>query len=155
MITILVLTTTITSGLIAGVFFAFSTFIMKALKRLAPSKGIVAMQNINQAVFNPWFMITFIGTAVISLFLILFVLFLETIQTGWIILGSLFYFVGVFLVTGLYNVPLNEKLANAHHSDPKSRELWSFYLVKWTRWNHVRTIAGIGAMLFFVGYLVR
>lgn len=34
-------------GLIAGVFFAFSTFVMSALARLQPAQGIAAMQSIN------------------------------------------------------------------------------------------------------------
>ena len=34
-------------GLIAGVFFAFSTFVMKALARLPSGEGMAAMQSIN------------------------------------------------------------------------------------------------------------
>lgn len=57
------------SGLIAGVFFAFSTFIMSALARLQPPQGIAAMQSINITVINPWFMMVFLGTAMVCLFL--------------------------------------------------------------------------------------
>jgi len=32
-------------GLIAGVFFAFSAFVMKALARLSSAEGIAAMQS--------------------------------------------------------------------------------------------------------------
>ncbi|MGH7600945.1 MAG: hypothetical protein ACREOI_31695, partial [bacterium] len=48
-------------GLIAGVFFAFSAFVMKALSRLPPSEGIAAMQSINVAVINPVFLTVFLG----------------------------------------------------------------------------------------------
>ena len=41
--------------LVAGVFFAFSTFVMGALGRLPPEQGIAAMQSINVVVLNPWF----------------------------------------------------------------------------------------------------
>ena len=51
-------------GLIAGSFFAFSTFVMGALGRLPPAHGIAAMQSINVVVINPWFLGAFIGTAV-------------------------------------------------------------------------------------------
>jgi hypothetical protein len=37
-------------GLIGGVFFAFSTFVMKALASLPPAQGIAAMQSINVTV---------------------------------------------------------------------------------------------------------
>jgi uncharacterized membrane protein len=50
-------------GLVAGVFFAFSTFVMKALARLPAPQGIAAMQSINVIVINPWFMTAFLGTA--------------------------------------------------------------------------------------------
>ena len=41
------LATTLGCGLNAGVFFAFSTFVMPALKRLPAAQGIAAMQSIN------------------------------------------------------------------------------------------------------------
>lgn len=50
-------------GLVAGIFFAFSAFVMKALSRLPPGEGIAAMQSINVAVLNSWFMTAFLGTA--------------------------------------------------------------------------------------------
>lgn len=37
------------SGVVAGVFFAFSTFVMKALGHLSPPIGMAAMQSINVA----------------------------------------------------------------------------------------------------------
>ena len=55
-------------GLIAGVFFAFSAFVMSALARLEPPQGTAAMQAINITVINPWFMGVFMGTAVVCLF---------------------------------------------------------------------------------------
>jgi uncharacterized membrane protein len=61
---ILTLLSALGSGLIAGVFFAFSTFVMRALGRLPPHEGIAAMQSINIVVINPWFMTAFLGTVV-------------------------------------------------------------------------------------------
>ncbi|WP_251959094.1 hypothetical protein [Nostoc commune] len=57
-------------GLMAGVFFAFSTFVMNALARLQPVQGIVAMQSINITVINPLFMAVFLGTAAACIFLL-------------------------------------------------------------------------------------
>src|SRR5262249_23212912 len=50
-------------GLVAGAFFAFSTFVMNALVRLPPAQGIAAMQSINVAVINPLCGMAFFGTA--------------------------------------------------------------------------------------------
>jgi uncharacterized membrane protein len=46
-------TATIGCGIVAGVFFAFSTFVMPALARLQPDRGIVAMQSVNITAINP------------------------------------------------------------------------------------------------------
>src|SRR6476646_7433171 len=85
-------------GLIAGVFFAFSTFVMSALARLPAAQGIAAMQAINITVINPWFMLAFLGTAATCVLLAIFSL-LKWQQPGssyWLV-GSLLYLVGTFL----------------------------------------------------------
>lgn len=51
-------------GLVSGVFFAFSAFVMNALASLAPAQGIAAMQSINRSAIRPMFMIALFGTAV-------------------------------------------------------------------------------------------
>jgi uncharacterized membrane protein len=58
-------------GLVAGIFFAFSTFVMKALAQLEPKEGIAAMQWINITVINPWFMTVFLGTAIACFYLLI------------------------------------------------------------------------------------
>jgi uncharacterized membrane protein len=75
MIDVLTFAAAIGAGLVAGIFFAFSSFVMRALARIAPPQGIAAMQSINVAVINPVFMAAFLGTgalcaalAVLSLF---------------------------------------------------------------------------------------
>ncbi len=55
------------SALVGGIFFAFSSFVMKALARVPSAEGIGAMQSINVVVLNPSFLGAFIGTAVASL----------------------------------------------------------------------------------------
>ena len=55
------------SALVGGIFFAFSSFVMKALARVPAAEGIAAMQSINVVVLNPSFLSAFIGTAVLSL----------------------------------------------------------------------------------------
>jgi uncharacterized membrane protein len=57
------------SGVVAGVFFAFSAFVMTALGRLPPEHGIAAMQSINVAVINPWFFAAFFATAALCVVL--------------------------------------------------------------------------------------
>lgn len=146
----LILVAALGCGLIAGVFFAFSTFVMKALAQQPPAQGIVAMQSINITVINPLFMGAFWGTAAACIFLTISSL-LKWHQPGavYLLLGSLLYFVGTFLVTVLCNVPLNDALAIAKPDSTDGANLWARYLTDWTLWNHVRTIAALAAAASF------
>ena len=143
-------------GLIAGVFFAFSSFVMGALARIQPSQGISAMQSINIVVINPWFMVVFLGTAVLGLVLAVFSL-LRWHQPGaaFLLAGGLLYVVGTFLVTMVFNVPLNDALAKVDPGNPESVSLWVGYVSRWTAWNHVRTVAALGAAASFILALWR
>jgi uncharacterized membrane protein len=78
---LLMLVAALGCGLMAGVFFAFSTFVMPALARLQPSQGIAAMQSINITAINPLFMIALFGTAFACLVLAVSVL-LKWQQSG-------------------------------------------------------------------------
>ena len=54
-------------GLIAGLYFAFSAFIMTALGRIGQAAGITAMNAINAVIVQSLFMPLFLGTTVASL----------------------------------------------------------------------------------------
>ncbi|MCD8486478.1 DUF1772 domain-containing protein [Kamptonema cortianum] len=137
-------------GLIAGVFFAFSTFVMKALAQQPPAQGIATMQSINVTAINPWFMTAFLGTTVVCLVLMVSSL-LRWQQPGaaYLFVSALFYLLGCFGVTMVFNVPLNDALAVANPNSPEGTNLWARYLTNWTFWNHIRTLAAfIAAALF-------
>jgi uncharacterized membrane protein len=138
-------------GLIAGVFFTFSTFVMKALGRLSPAHGIAAMQSINVVVINPWFMTAFFGTAVACVVLAAAAL-MRWHEPGaaWLLAGGVLYPLGTIVVTMACNVPLNNALAAAAPDGAGSADLWSRYLVDWTAWNHVRTAAALAASASFI-----
>jgi uncharacterized membrane protein len=137
-------------GLIAGVFFAFSTFVMSALARRPSAEGIAAMQSINITVINPWFMTAFLGTAVACLLLVVSSL-LKWNQPGavYLLVGSLLYLVGTFGVTMVCNVPLNDALATVKPESTDGANLWASYMTNWTLWNHVRTVAALVAAALF------
>ena len=139
------------AGLIAGFFLAFSATVMWALERQPAAAGISAMQTINVVVLNPIFLGVFFGTAILSLMLdvIALVRFAEP-GSGYLLAGSLLYFVGTFLVTLLFNVPLNNRLAAVTPDSAEGKAVWDHYLRVWTAWNHVRTVAPLAAMACFM-----
>lgn len=148
---ILVLAAALGSGLVAGVFYAFSTFVMRALARLAPAQGIAAMQSINVAVINPWFLGVFLGTAALSVAAMTSAVFRwGSIGAAWLLAGGILYFAGSFVVTIRGNVPMNEALARVDPQEAAGAEYWQRYLAGWTRWNHVRAAASLAASLSFM-----
>jgi uncharacterized membrane protein len=133
-------------GLIAGVFFAFSAFVMNALGRLPPAQGIAAMQSINVAVINPVFGLAFFGTAAACVLVAGVSLFTwQQPDAVYLLAGSLLYLVGTMLVTFLFNVPRNDALAAVDPASAAGASLWAGYLSSWTAWNHARTAAALAA----------
>lgn len=137
------------SALMAGTFFAFSTFIMPALGQLAPAEGMRAMQRINVTVFHPLFMGTFFGTALVSVAALALPWLTDAPRSTWSWVAPVVYLVGVFGVTAAGNVPLNDRLKGASAAQDAGLALWAEYQVPWTRWNHLRTLASLAAMLAF------
>ncbi len=139
----------LSSAVVGGIFFAFSSFIMKALGKLPAAKGIAAMQSINIVVINASFLGLFVGGAVLSLLIgVAGIVNWNSPGSSWLVVGALMYLVGTFLVTGLGNVPLNNQLA-ATTADSTDVALWQHYLQRWTRLNTLRTLAAVGAALAF------
>jgi uncharacterized membrane protein len=133
-------------GVIGGVFFAFSTFVMKALNALPPPQGIAAMKSINVVVLNPLFLGVFLGTAVGCVALVISsMLSWEKPGAALVLAGGVLYLVGTLLVTIACNVPRNDALAALDPVGAESAQFWTNYIRVWTAWNHVRTIAAIAA----------
>jgi len=138
-------------GLIAGLFFAFSVAVMKALARLPAAGGIAAMQSINSAILNPLFLSVFLGTAVGCALLILTALMRwPSPGSVYLLVGGVLYLIGSLLVTIRCNVPKNETLASIAPADPDGANLWVGYLASWTIWNHVRTVASLASSSSFI-----
>ncbi|MGI9389769.1 MAG: DUF1772 domain-containing protein [Boseongicola sp.] len=132
------------AALVAGFFLTFSDFVMRALGASAPAAGTEAMQHVNREVYKSVFMLLFLGYVPVALtILVLAISSVSTPASGWMIAGSISYLLGVFTVTALGNVPMNQRLdALDHHSDD-GQAYWLIYHARWTRLNHVRTLCSI------------
>ncbi|KVD01338.1 hypothetical protein WI77_33705 [Burkholderia ubonensis] len=141
-------------GLMAGVYFAFSTFVMTSLGRLAPAAGVAAMNAINVDIVRSLFMPVFLGTTLASLALAILAL-LNRSEPGaiWIVAGGAIYVLGMFVVTMVFNVPLNDALSATDASSAEGGAFWARYLRDWTVWNHARTVASAAACGLFIAAL--
>jgi uncharacterized membrane protein len=133
------------AGLTAGVFFAFSTFIMKALARLPDAQAISAMQAINKAAPNPWFMTALFGTAAVCVALAISgITRVDEPAARYQLIGSVLYLVGIVVTVG-YHIPRNNALDRVDPDAAGAPGDWARYASPWTAWNHVRTLASLAA----------
>jgi uncharacterized membrane protein len=139
-------------GVLGGVYFAFSAFIMSALDRTGAAHAVAAMNAINTRIVRSLFMPLFLGTTLGSAVLAIFGL-LDFPARTLLVAGGAVYVLGMFGVTMIWNVPLNDALAAAQDK-PDAGAAWTRYRQQWTRWNHVRTVTSIGASALFVAALV-
>lgn len=138
-------------GIMAGVYFTFSAFVMKSLASIGASAGIAAMQSINDVILRSAFMPLFFGTSLAAAAAVLLYAMNPDFSGGiWMALAGGIYFAGMFLCTVFFNVPLNNKLKATDPASSEGAEVWIMYLRVWTRWNHVRTIASTVASAFFI-----
>lgn len=147
----LLIITTVGVGLVAGVWFAFSSFVTQGLDRAPEREAVIAMQGINQTAVTPLFMLAFLGTALLCVALIVWGgLNLSEARAKLAIGGAALYLVGSFFVTMAANVPLNNALDRA----TPGPAAWEAHR-PWQGWNHVRTVTGIAALVLLLIALVQ
>jgi uncharacterized membrane protein len=143
--TVILLGLVVITGLGAGVFLAFSDFIMRGLARVEDGAG--AMIAINQVIYRSIFLTGFMLTTPLAAGLAIWAPGGVSDEVrGLIGAGALIYGVLVFGLTEVRNVPLN-KLLEAEGGEPT---VWGRYLRVWTLWNHVRSVGAIMAFGLFV-----
>ena len=131
-------------AMMAGVFFAFSAFVMKALARLPAEQGVAAMQAINVAAVTFAFMAALFGTAAACAALAVWSLFAwDEPFAPYLLVGGALYLIGTILPTIAYHVPRNEALARVEPHSAESH--WRRYLSGWTAWNHLRAATALAA----------
>jgi uncharacterized membrane protein len=149
----------ITSAAVGGLFYAFSTFVMKGLDRTEPAQAITAMRGINaEAQANAPFLVLFVGSALLALGVgVVGAVRLSQPGSGYLLAGSALGLVA-FVVTMAFNVPLNNRLdalAPTGLSAADALRDWQAYLGPWTTWNHVRTVAPLAASVLMLMGLHR
>lgn len=144
---VLTFATALGCGLMAGLFFTFSVFQMRALDRLGPAQAVAAMQSINTTILTPLFLFVFMGTAIASVVLgVIALIDLEGAERTYVLVGCGLYLVAVMVLTMGYHVPRNNALDAVDPASPDAASHWARYFREWTRANHVRTLGSLGAL---------
>jgi Predicted integral membrane protein len=152
--TLVLLLSTITAGIMAGVFFTYTNSVLPGLHRSEDRSFVDAMQRMNVAIQNGWFLLCFLGTLVLAV--IALVLHLGRAPLPWIAVGAGLYAV-TLLITFAVSIPLNNALDAA--GPPAS--IADFGVVRaaferpWVPWNLVRTFTSLGAFASLAWALVK
>lgn len=148
---------TLTTGLVAGLFYAYACSVMPGLGRADDRTFVTAMQRINVAILNGWFFATFIGALPLTGLAV--ALHLDAGQRRalpWLLAGLALYAL-VLVVTFAVNVPLNNRLQAAGEPD-RIADLATArtrFEATWVRWNIVRAVASTAAFTCLAWALVQ
>ncbi len=122
----------ISAGLLAGLYFAFAVAVMPALYGLGDAAFVETMKRINVSIVNTVFLLVFFAAPLLAT------------ATAMLVRSPVVYTaaaLGVItlMITVLFNVPLNDKLATGgSRADLENR---------WVLFNGLRTLTGIGSFL--------
>jgi len=138
---------TISTGLIADLFYAYACSVMNALGHTDDRTFVDVMNKINVDIINPWFMVIFLGSGLLSIVALVSNLGSDHRRVlVWLVAATVLN-VAALIVTMALNVPLNDQLATVG-GQPSIAELAALrehFEGPWVRWNIVRALGHTGA----------
>lgn len=138
----------IATGLLAGLFYAYACSVMPGLTRAEDRSFVDAMQQINEAIENPVFFLSFFGAPLFTLVAAILEWRSEAKRAARWIAAAFALSLVALVVTAAFNIPLNNELADA--GDPSRIDDLAAVLDRfeneWVAWNIVRTLATTAAL---------
>lgn len=146
----LLFTSTLLSGLVAGLFYAYSCSVNMGLKSLSDQEYLKAMQSINRAILNPYFFISFMGLLVVYPVTAYSLFKIEPSASLYLMVSAAaIYFIGVFGVTIFGNVPLNDQLDNFVISEATTDEIAALRKLFENPWNSLHAVRTTASVISF------
>ncbi len=139
----------LTTGLVAGVYLAFSVMVMPALARTPPAPALAVMQRINALALRPVFMTVFIGAAATSVWVLLAQWLPGGARDGRATAGAVLSLIS-FGITAAVHVPRNLRIAALDGGSTVDLDIWHVISAQWRWGNHLRATCaalGLGAFL--------
>ncbi len=151
--TMLAITATV-HALMAGLFFSYSCSVVIGLGKLNDREYISSMQSINKAIQNPVFFLVFFG-ALVLLPVTAYMHYGKPVATGFRLLmaATVIYIIGVFAVTALGNIPLNnslEKFDLLQASKEMIAAQRAAFENRWNNLNLVRTLSSTVTVVLII-----
>jgi uncharacterized membrane protein len=136
---------TLATAMVAGLMFCFAHSVMPGLGTLDDRGFLGAFQRIDAAISNPWMMLTFLGSPVLTVAALLVHLPGWSPAVPWLLV-ALALVLATVLITGAVNLPLNAALQDAAPDFADAADLRSRFEDRWVRWNVIRTLTSTGAL---------
>lgn len=136
---------TLATAMVAGLMFCFAHSVMPGLGTLDDRGFLAAFQRIDAAISNPWMMLTFLGSPVLTVAALLVHLSGRSAAVPWL-LAALVLVLATVLITGAVHLPLNAAIQDAAPAFPDAADLRSRFEDRWVRWNVIRTVTSTGAL---------
>ena len=132
------------TGLMAGIYLAFSIAVMPGIARHDDETYVGAMRGMNAAILNPVFFLVFVGPLVLGVAAVL-----TRIGEGTGLVRcalALGMYVVTLVLTATVNVPLNNRLDG---TEPASAAR-ALFEARWVTWNGVRAVASVASFAVLV-----
>ncbi|VEG28097.1 anthrone oxygenase family protein [Actinomyces howellii] len=145
------------SAVVGGVYANFSARVMPRLASLPDAEAIETMQRFNRQALELPFTTFFFGSAVASAWSVVHGLRTQERTAGdWVCTaGGALYLAG-WVMTIVYNVPRNNRLADVAAGTAEGSQVWHMYLDEWTSANSVRAVLTLlGAVGLGAGTVMR
>jgi len=153
--TIILIIATLSSGLMAGLFYSWSISVTPGLAKMSDENYLQAFQSMNRAILNPAFFIFFFGLVVL-LPLLTYLHYQSPVDAKfwYIISATIFYMIGIMTVTIFGNVPMNNTLEALQIESMDLEKMASFRLGFESKWNKLNMIRTICSSLAFVSLII-
>lgn len=141
------------SAVVGGIYTNFSARVMPWLGSLPDAEAIETMQKFNRTAVQVPFTTFFFGTAIASTWTVVHNVRKTDRGIGDQIsaAGGVLYLAG-WVLTIVYNVPRNNRLADVVAGTAEGARVWHMYLDEWTSANSVRAVLSLlGAVGLGVG----
>lgn len=150
--TILVIALVVTSGLLAGFFFAWWCSCMIGLKGVSDAAFVEFMQAVNRSLPNARFAVPFFAPVILAP-LCTWMMFADGHTTaGWWGVAATVLSAITLTITIVGNVPINNALEAAGRTDDSSARM--AFEGPWNRWNDLRTATSFLAFCAAIGTMM-
>lgn len=138
------------SGVIGGVLYAFSAFVMRGLSELPPERALAAMNGINRAAPRAPLVLPLVATALVCGVLGVITFGNLDERGSWLVLAGCSLYLLSFGITVFFHVPRNEALLLVDPLSAGAGAAWVGYRKPWVVANHVRSLAAVAGSALLV-----